>query len=359
MKYRYVKPFLFLFLVTAALSFRHIPVSRFDATSGATVTTSLNGNSLYHRHPGTQLEQLKLEVEGEVEGAGEAVFKGIYPHEVVVKQTRMNTDSSVEFIGAYRYWGYSLFDILQPFVLKKKNAEVFKPAIDAYIVVTNDKGDSVTFSWSEVFHSANHHQIIIATGISPVKPYRKDVNYPIPESWKLVAGADLYAQRYLDSPTKICIKSFDRKDYPITRNMAPLFSPNPVININGNASVQIPLIEDRSRYQTFHSTFYGMGMGFHPIPKFEGIPLSEVMPKGFNLFDPHWIQKGLVCIASADGYRAVFSYSELFNRNDQTMPLLAVPDNPDEGGYYRIFLPTDFFADRSVKAVSEIYLFMP
>ncbi|MFW5758861.1 MAG: hypothetical protein ACOCYO_09280 [Bacteroidota bacterium] len=58
-----------------------------------------------------------------------------------------------------------------------------------------------------------------------------------------------------------------------------------------------------------------------------------------------------------DSYRAIYSFSELFNRTDQVFPILAVPDDPMDGGFYRIFHPSEFYADRSVKSVKEMYLF--
>jgi hypothetical protein len=76
-------------------------------------------------------------------------------------------------------------------------------------------------------------------------------------------------------------------------------------------------------------------------------------------FDAKLNRSGLVCFVSVDGYRAVYSYSELFNRADQTAPLLAITQNKDDGGFYRNFLPGDFYADRSVKALREIYVFHP
>lgn len=98
-------------------------------------------------------------------------------------------------------------------------------------------------------------------------------------------------------------------------------------------------------------------MGYHPNPEFKGIPLKSLMKKPNNLFDREWIMNGLVCFSSIDGYRAIYSYSELFNRSDQVIPILSIPENVEDGGYYRIYLPTDFFADRSVKSLKEIYFF--
>jgi Fe-S cluster assembly protein SufD len=67
--------------------------------------------------------------------------------------------------------------------------------------------------------------------------------------------------------------------------------------------------------------------------------------------------RGLVCFSGLDGYRTVFSYSELFNRADGIKAIFAVTE--EEGGMFRLFHPADFFADRSVKSLQEVYIFQP
>jgi hypothetical protein len=59
-----------------------------------------------------------------------------------------------------------------------------------------------------------------------------------------------------------------------------------------------------------------------------------------------------------DGYRCVYTYSEIFNRNDQAEVLLIEDKENQDGGVFRLFPAADFFSDRAVKAVSEIILFM-
>ena len=68
------------------------------------------------------------------------------------------------------------------------------------------------------------------------------------------------------------------------------------------------------------------------------------------------LMSGMICIAGKDGYRSVLSYSELFNRNDQQEFMLIKTNEMEDGGLFRIFAASDFFSDRAIKAVSEIYL---
>jgi hypothetical protein len=62
-------------------------------------------------------------------------------------------------------------------------------------------------------------------------------------------------------------------------------------------------------------------------------------------------------VAGIDGYRCIFSVAEIFDRNDYIEVLLI--ESQEQGGRFRTFASADFFADRSVKSVSELVFFKP
>lgn len=346
---------IFLSIVISACNV--LPEKIADAISGASKTRAQNGNSLFHQTEETSLATGTLEILGEVKRPGLVNLDDHYKREVVIKESVFNAETGIEFIGAYRYRGYSLFDLLHPFVADKKNAEIFRPAIDLYVVIENDRQESVVFSWSEIFHTNIPLQILIATEAAPIVPYRKEVDYQMGEYWKIVAANDLFAYRVLENPVRITVHSFDKKEYPINRDPKPLFSPQVNVVINDRQIATIQPEEDPSAYTRYYSSFYGMGMGYHEAQYFQGPVLQNLLRGHVDFFNPQWNRNGLVCFASVDGYRAIFSFSELFNRTDQVFPILAVPDNPTDGGFYRIFHPLEFYADRSVKSVKEMYFF--
>jgi hypothetical protein len=334
-----------------------LPDAVADAITGATKTMVRDGNSLFHQTDEISLKTGTLVVEGEVKMPGEINLENHYKREVFIKESLNDADSGINFIGAYRYRGYSLFDLLHPFNHQKKNADVFRPAIDLYVVIENAGGESVSFSWSEIFHTNNPHQIIIATEAAPIVPYRKEVNYETGNTWKVVAANELFAYRVLVDPVKITVHSFDKKDYVIKRDLNPMYSQDVEVIYYDKHIVTIPQIEDESDYTRYYSSFYGMGMGYHAAKYFQGPLLSKLLEGSIDFFDPEMNRHGLVSFAGLDGYRAIYSYSELFNRTDQVMHILAVPENPMDGGFYRIFHPAEFYADRSVKSLAEIYIF--
>lgn len=334
-----------------------LPGSLSDATSGATNSIIADGNSQFHRTVEKRLETSDLIVKGEVRTTGKVDLSKYYKREVFVRETIINDNNVPEFVGAFRYKGYSLFDLLNPYIPDKKNAEIFSPAIDIFIIIENDKGESVAFSWSEIYHTINPHQILIATEVAPINPFRREVEYKTGKSWKLISANDLYSNRFLENPVSITIRSFDKRNYPIIRDLDPMYSPDTQIVFDGGKTFTIPRITDSTEFIRYHSTFFGMGMGYHGNHPFIGLSLSTLLDDSIQLSDKEWIRKGLVCCASVDGFRSVFSYSELFNRADQVDPMLSIPHNPYDGGYYRIFIPSDFYADRSVKSLKELFFF--
>lgn len=340
-------------MMVVAFSCNLIP----DAVTGASKPMATNGNSLFHQTEVVSLEVGELTIEGEVKSPGKVNLNDFYQREVMVKEALYDPQKGIDFIGAYRYRGYSLFDLLHPYNQQKKNKEEFPPAIDLYVVIENAAGESVVLGWSEIFHTNIPHQILIATEMAPIVPYKKEVDYPVSTSWKLVCGNDLFAYRMLENPVKISVCSFDEKDYTIQKGMKPMYSPDVKVVFEDGHTFTIDPITDTTRYRTYFSSFYGMGMGYHEAKYFRGPVLFDLFKNSINLFDSVRIAHGLVCFAGLDGYRTIYSFSELFNRTDQVSPILAVPENPEDGGFYRIFHPMEFYADRSVKSLQEIYFF--
>ena len=77
-------------------------------------------------------------------------------------------------------------------------------------------------------------------------------------------------------------------------------------------------------------------------------------------FEPNyskWMRNGIAFVVGKDGFRNVFSVSELFNRVDQVEPILAIPDNKQKSGHFRLYHPSAFYADFSVRNLAEIYFF--
>ncbi len=291
-------------------------------------------------------------MEGEIDNPGEVDLERLPVRTLIVKEAVLNDDGSNQFTGAYRYDGYSLFDILQDRVLKKANREEFPPIIDLYVIIENDQGERVCLSWGEIYYPNHLHEILIAKQVGRIVPSKTKELWPVPEQAKLVIANDLVTERNITNPVRIIVRSFPGK-YVISKGMDPLFSPEFSIISEGASPTRITGMPDDIGKQTFHTIFYGRGRGIHSTTPFHGIMLKELLHTR-EIIPAGYLRTGLIVAAGADGYRAVFSLSEIINRNDQEEILLVEGETDDASGKFRLFPACDFFSDRAVKALSEI-----
>lgn len=324
-----------------------IPVAQIIDTSDMT-------NNFYDNAETYPLHVKELFIEGEIANPGKVDFTGLPLHSVIVKETLLDSVGGDRFVGAYRYDGYSLFDILDKRILKKANSNEFKPVIDLYIEIENEKGEKVVFSWGEIYYPNNLHKILIASGVSRIVPYKTKQLWPLPVESKIVAASDLVTERNLTSPVRITIKSYPLS-FTVRQGMSPMYSSRINIFSFSKQIGQIETLPGNLNNQTFNTIFYGRGKGIHSTTPFNGILLKDLLLISYPLCREN-LKSGMICIVGKDGYRSAVSYSELFNRNDQQEFMLVKTDLKEDGGLFRIFAAADFFSDRAVKSVSEIHL---
>jgi len=308
-------------------------------------------NNFYDNAETYSLSGDEIEVTGEIENPGKVDFSRLSKHSVIVKETLLKEDGTDTFVGAYRYDGYSLFDILTDRIIKKKNTSEFKPIIDLYVEIENLKGEKVILSWGEIYYPNSLHSCIIATDVARIVPGKTKDLWPLPSERKLVVGNDLVTERNISNPVRITVRSWP-KSIPVNRDLDPLYSAE--FNIFDGENLLKTIKESpKLQLETVHTIFYGRGKGIHSTQPFTGFYLKEILQKYFDMNKKN-LQQGLVTIVGKDGYRSVYSYSEIMNRNDQAEVLLVPCKEEKDGGQFRVFPSCDFFSDRAVKAVSEI-----
>jgi len=296
----------------------------------------------------------EVSVGGEIANPGIVDFSSLSRHSVIVKETLLDPEGGDRFTGAYRYDGYSLFDILKNIVVKKANEGEFNSVIDLFVEVENAAGQKAVFSWGEIYYPNNLHRILIADRVSRIVPSKTKDLWPLPAESRIVAGNDLITERNISSPVRITVRSFP-KSFEVTKGMSPMYSRNISLLIDGSPAGPISSFPAGAGIVTFNTIFYGRGKGIHSTEPFSGVKLKDVLSP-FVEMNRENLRSGIVCIAAEDGYRSTASFSEIFNRNDQ-QELLLVKTQPDEdGGLFRIFPACDFFSDRAIKSVKEIHL---
>lgn len=293
-----------------------------------------------------------IRLEGEIENPGMVDFSKLPIHSVIVKETLLSENGD-QFVGAYRYDGFALYDILNLAILNKKNKEEFNPIIDLFVQIENEEGDKVNISWGELFYPNHLNEIIIANRVMRIVPSKTKNLWPLPEMRKLVVKSDLITERNILNPSKITIKSYP-KSFVTVKGLKPLDSPkidfyieNKKVDSYTDYPKDLPLV-------TYNTIFYGRGRGIHSTQPFNGVKLKDVLSKHLELNQKN-IREGLFVVAAKDGYRGVFTFSEVMNRNDQSEILLIYRPESIEDGIFQLFPACDFFSDRAIKGINEIY----
>lgn len=292
-----------------------------------------------------------IEVAGEIENPGFINLSDFPMHSVIVKEAEL-TGTGNKFIGAYRYDGISLYDILDYFILNKDNEDEFAPIIDLYVEIENEAGEKTILSWGELYYPVHHDEILIATQVARIVPSKTKDLWPLPQQTKLVVASDLITERNIVNPSKITIRSADMT-FDVEKGMSPMFAPEITVYDNEKQVQEISELPEDLCNITYETTFYGRGRGIHSTTPFTGVMIKEMLANDFNL-TPESISKGYFIVAAKDGYRAVFTFSEVMNRNDQS-ELLLIDEGDTDGGKFRLFPAFDFFSDRAIKSVKGVY----
>ncbi|MDX9697341.1 MAG: hypothetical protein RBT49_16235 [Bacteroidales bacterium] len=309
-------------------------------------------NDFYDNAETHQLPVQTLTIEGEISNPGVVDCSKLPLRSIIVKETLLS-DSSDKFVGAYRYDGYALYDILNMVKLNKKNKEEFNPIIDLYVQIENSKGEKVNLSWGEIYYPNHLQEILIATQVMRIVPSKTNDLWPLPAESKLVVSRDLITERNISSPVKITVKSYP-KSFETVKGLKPLFSPT--IDIyNENEKVEtLTGYPKGMQIEKFNTIFYGRGRGIHSVTPFTGVLLKDILAKN-TTFNQKNIREGIFVVVAKDGYRTVFTYSEIMNRNDQAEVLLVCRPETTDNGIFKLFPACDFFSDRAVKGINAIY----
>ncbi|MEI6059153.1 MAG: hypothetical protein WCR72_00520 [Bacteroidota bacterium] len=308
-------------------------------------------NDFYDDAETIKLKMPVIEILGEISNPGSADLESLPLRSVIVKETLLQ-DGKDKFVGAYRYDGYSLYDILNKAVLKKKNEADFPPIIDLYVEIENNEGEKVIFSWGEIYYPVHRHEILVASQVARIVPSKTKDLWPLPTDCRLVVASDLLTHRNISNPTRITVKSYSGK-YLINKGMNPMNSGSFLVSNGINILDSISELPAEFEKLTYPAVFYGRGRGIHGTTPFKGILLKDLLSKYVKV-DEKSLKTGLFIIAGKDGYHAAFSFSEVMNRNDQDEFLVVPFKKGADGGDFQVFPAADFFSDRAIKSVESI-----
>jgi hypothetical protein len=352
-----MKRILFLFLVLTTLISCNNISKEIKSEAGTVNLQKIDSadltNNFYDNVETVPLPLTEVLIEGEISNPGIVDFTKLAKHSVIVKEALLDDSGGNKFVGAYRYDGYSLFDILDQSIIKKSNAEEFQPIIDLYVEIENAEGQKIIFSWGEIYYPNKLHSIIIATDVSRIIPSKTKEIWTLPTESKIVAGNDLITERNISRPTKITVKSYPQS-FKVEKGLSPMYSEGFTISRNNKELAKIVHLPSDLNINTYNTIFYGRGKGIHSTSPFKGVLIKDMLQEFFPCTADN-LRMGLFCIVAMDGYRMTVSYSELMNRNDQQEFLLIKTSENEDGGLFRLFPGSDFFSDRAVKSLAEIH----
>ena len=310
-------------------------------------------NDFFDNSPIHKLKTNKVFVEGETVSNGEVNFENLELRKITIKETTVNEEGKPEFIGAYSYYGYSLFDILNSRLVEKKNLKEFPPAVDLYVTVENDEGEKVALSWGELYYPDHLNRVMIAVKVSRIIPSKSKELWPLSEEMKLIVGNDMFTFRNISNPSKITVKSFD-KTFPGKKGISPIYSKEITVLENNIETKRISEIPADCHKVEYPYVFYGRGKGFHGIENFNGYLLKDFLKPHFKNNIKN-LMSGLLVFAAKDAYRCVYTFSEIFNRNDQSEFLLFDKGEDQNRGRFSLFPTPDFFSDRALRSIRTLH----
>jgi len=308
-------------------------------------------NDYFDDAAATTLAGPDLVVAGDVATPGPVDVSRLPVRSVTVRETELK-DGQPTFVGAYRYDGYSLFDILRDVTVVKQNEAEFRPMIDLLVVVENAAGEKAVLSWGEIYYTNVQHRSLIAVRVSPVIPSHADDRWPVPTDTRLVCADDMVSARQIRQPVKITVLSCPHS-FAVNRDLKPLYSPAIRLVADGQEKGRLESLPAAAGERAFPTVSYGHGMGFHGMNEIRGKSAKDVLLAAFPP-TPERLRAGYLVFAAADGYRCTVSFSELFNRSDRAEFLIRDLGEGAKGGRFPLFAGPDFFVDRGVKALSEI-----
>jgi hypothetical protein len=289
-----------------------------------------------------------IEVDGEVGNPGKVDLARLPLRSVSVKETILK-DGNPSFVGAYRYDGYALDEVLDQIVLQKKNQKEFRPIIDAYVEVSNSRGDSVVISWLEIYNPVHRHEILIATRAMHIVPAETNAQWPLPTETRLIVASDLVTERNISNPARITVRSLD-DPFKADKTGGPS-SPEFIITAGGQTAAHVTTMDAPT--QEYPTVFYGRGQGIHSVGPMKGVLLREVL-RPYVPITRESLRRGMLTVAGKDGFRGAYTVAEVMNRSDQSEVLL-VDTGDGSGGRFRVFPSGDFFSsDRAVHTLAEI-----
>jgi hypothetical protein len=266
-----------------------------------------------------------------------------------------------EYVGAYAYIGIPVIHILEGVKPEKKSADFDRP-LDMIVTITDSSGKSAYFSYNEICLTDDANPITLAFFREPVVPakvpdtytgnrFKEDV-----KGLRLICPRDAHVERYLDDVKTITLHTPTVRgiDLPAQQKGARCRSDSLVRCIGKDCTAAT--LEGIDRASVRDWVRIGHGMGYKGIVAAGGFSLVSFLEKNF----PDDAKSSFYLFVACDGYRSVFSGTELFETaaGRETMIITEMDRERPPGGL-TLGAVRDYFVDRDVWGLSHVVQLQP
>ncbi len=335
--------------------------------------------------------QAVLTIKGAVKTGINLGFSDILKYKSSVKRVK-TYDAQNRYSGSFEMEGVNLSDIISQDNIQKKVNDGFDRDLDMYIAVRGRSGKRALFSYGEIFLNNGVDSVILTRSARNIFPHKHEDLKPFgfdTQKWSdaresrsldfktcaachngkdqqvifFPAGLCVYAtgdttpDRFIEDAYEIEICQIADRKIIAAANKDEMWSDSIVMDILGERSAEISLNSlSVFNRKGFTENTVGLGKGFHGKNYYEGVDMADVINAWCGAIDR---TGGYFVISAADGYRSLFSAGEIFGRVNGANLFLIDRENNNElskgSGRFRAFIKSDFFIDRSIRSIKEIY----
>ncbi len=301
-----------------------------------------------------------------------------------------------EYLGSYVMKSVNLADLLDKAEVSKKADDGFNRELDMYIVVRGKDGRTALFSYGEIFLGREKGNVVITASARQMFPHKHPDLAPmgfdtkkwidakdsskvdfkscvschngkeltavyLPSGFCLFSSSDSSGARFIEGVTSIEVCQVSRKieKEKLAKDKNDMWVEKPLLNIFDKNSSELSKGELKNLAKISHKTStVGLGKGFHGNHDYEGKNFADFLTPACAK-EKADLSKTYVLITAADGYRCLFSGGEIFDsvRGVNLMLVETEDGKPLKkgDGKYKAFIKEDFFVDRAIRSVNEIY----
>ncbi len=271
----------------------------------------------------------------------------------------MEVSPAGEFEGTYIYVGIPAYNILEGIEPKKPKDAAFDRPLDMIVTFHSRSGARAAFSYGELTMTDDRHPVTLAYSRRQLLPTKNPELYTKNRYSENITGLRLICprepdtSRYLDDVTVITLEAAPAPD-----NLLPVMKKGSTCEAREISCV----VGETAKKAAFDGVpaarasgwvRIGHGQGYKGIASVSGYGLRPFLQKHF----PEADAKDFFLFVGCDGYRALFSWREIFMTEDGASYMISTAmDGKKASGTFTMAAIDDYFIDRNVWGLSHVAL---